>query len=220
MRVVVADCSVVYTGRGDTRLPRAVRAIIIKDDGCVAIHNDKSNKPLNYMGSGNVFTQSFEEDETVWMFDTRKESLQITMHALFSDSFHRLDLDSEGLVRDGTENHLQAWIAENPESIGEGFTLVGREYQTGEGPVDLLMQDAEGNHVAVEVKRTAMTASVDQVRRYVEALTPSHPEVRGIIAAADVRPNTIKLAEKRGIEWVEIPSDWKKTLLTEEVAED
>lgn len=211
MRIIIASCSVIYTGRGDTTLPEAVRAIMIKDDGSISIHNDKSNKPLNYMGKGYVLTETQENGYTKWAFDTRKESLQILLNTIFSDTDHQLDLEDTGLVRDGTENHLQAWLAENPEALGEGFTLVSREYPTGQGPVDLLVLDAEGNPVAVEVKRIAMLGAVDQASRYMEALKDleGFGNVRGMVAALDIRPNTVKLATKRSIECVTLPSDWQ-----------
>lgn len=220
MRIVVASCSVIYTGRGDTKLPQAVRAIILKDDGCISIHNDKSNKPLNYMGKGNVHTETKNGEITMWTFDTRKESLQITMHEVLSDTSFEIDLNDAGLIRDGTEKHLQAWLAEHPESLGEGFTFVAREHQTGAGPVDLLLADKDDNLIAVEVKRIAMTASVDQIRRYVEALQQDGMEnVRGMIAALDVRPNTVKMAERRGIDWAIIPTYWRETAFINEEAE-
>ena len=50
MRLVVARCSVVYTGRLGARLPEARRLIMLKDDGSIAIHADaKAYKPLNWM---------------------------------------------------------------------------------------------------------------------------------------------------------------------------
>jgi RecB family endonuclease NucS len=212
MRIVVASCSAIYTGRGDTQLPKATRAIIIKNDGCVSIHNDKSNKPLNYMGVGSIFTETFVDNHIVWTFDTRKENLQIHLDEIISDTNFDVVIDDEGLVRDGTESQLQEWLSLHPETLGDGFTLVGREYPTGAGPVDLLVLDAAGKPVAVEVKRVAMLTAVDQANRYVEALKLSeeYPDVRGMVAALDIRPNTVKLADKRVIECVTIPADWRK----------
>lgn len=275
MRIVISDCSVVYTGRGDTTLKRAVRAILIKSDGAISIHNDVGNKPLNYMGKDNVFTESIDDDGVIlWTFDTRKdhlfnesiddngnivlnfktrkvnereqESLTVKMHEVISDTEHLLD-DKEKLVKDGTEKHLQEWIAANPECLGEGWSFVQREFETGDGPVDLLVRDDSGNYVAVEVKRTAMLSSVDQLGRYVTAIKESYadrqekvhapplkfskvqlgnmaddidnPEsylfdpllenVRGIIAALDVRPKTALLAEKRGVQYVILDKSWR-----------
>lgn len=213
MRIVIAKCSVVYTGRGDTRMEEAVRAIIIKNDGSVSIHADKSNKPLNYMGKGNVFTVDKKtKHKQVWTFETRKESLQIFITKIVSDTSFSLSNDDAGLVRDGTENHLQGWLAENPQTIGYGFTLVSREFATGAGAVDLLLEDTGGRLIAVEVKRTALSATVYQTLRYVDALKDQFPdkEVLGYIVALDVRPNTLILAEKRKVVCVTVPSNWKE----------
>lgn len=214
MRIVIAKCSAVYTGRGDTKLNESTRAIIIKQDGAVSIHSDLGNKPLNYMGKGNVFSEEIEDDIVLWKFDTRKENLTIHISEIISDSEFELPAEEEGLVRDGTEDHLQEWLADNPEVIGKGYTLVKREYSTGNGPVDLLVEDSLGLPIAVEVKRTAMIAAVDQVGRYVNALSDADDgefhdkQVRGIVVALDIRPNTLKLAEKRGVECVSILEAW------------
>lgn len=211
MRIVIANCSAAYSGRGDTKLNPAVRAIIIKSDGAVSVHPDTGNKPLNYMGKGNIFTEESIDGNVVWEFNTSQENLTLTLHEIVSDSAHELDLDAEGLITEGTENHLQEWLADNPEVIGEGFTFVEREFRTEHGPVDLLMKDPEGNYLAVEIKRIAMLGTVGQVQRYVDAMneTGLHGDVRGLIVARDIRPNTLKLAQKRGIECVVIDSAWK-----------
>ena len=210
MRIIIASCSVIYSGRGDTKLSEAVRAIIIKNDGAISIHNDKSNKPLNYMGKGNVLTEDVVDGCLTWYFDARQESLQVRLHEIISDTKFALVEEDEGLVRDGTENHLQAWLAENPTVLGEGFTFVQREFATGAGAVDLLMYDAEGNPVAVEVKRIAMPTSVYQAIRYVDALKDQEgfENVKGMVVALDLRPNMVKLADKRNIQTVEVPSNW------------
>lgn len=215
MRKIVASCSAIYSGRGDTQLGEGIRAIIFKEDGSVSIHNDKSNKPLNYMGKGNIVTETEIDGHLVWNIDTRKENLQIHLHEIISDTSFGLIMEDEGLVRDGTEHQLQAWLADNPESLGEGFTFVSREYPTGAGPVDLLVEDAQGNPVAVEVKRTAMLTAVDQVNRYVEALKEieGFENARGIVAALDIRPNTLKLAERKNVECVTLPATWKNKFL-------
>jgi RecB family endonuclease NucS len=210
MRILIADCSVIYTGRGDTKMKRAVRSVIVKSDGAVSVHNDAGNKPLNYMGKGNVFSESIVDNELVWQFENTKENLTINLHHVLSDSHHALDLNDEGLIRDGTEKHLQEWLAENPSTLGEGFTLVAREVQTGNGPVDLLMMNALGEHIAVEVKRVAMLGAVGQIMRYTSALEEMelYGPVKGMIAALDVRPKTLKLAEKRGVECLTVREAW------------
>lgn len=190
----------------------AVRAIIIKSDGAVSIHKDASNKPLNYMGKPNVFAEGEEDGVPVWTFDTRKENLTITLHRVISDTAFELPEDDEGLIRDGTEDHLQEWLSENPDALGGDYTLVQREFQTGAGPVDLLVQEPDGSYVAVEVKRVAMLTAVDQVKRYVDAISEmeGYENVRGMIASLDVRPKTQILAEKKGVHCHTIDGDWKE----------
>ena len=53
MRLVIASCSVDYSGRLDAHLPRATRVLMLKADGSVLVHSDGgSYKPLNWMRSG------------------------------------------------------------------------------------------------------------------------------------------------------------------------
>lgn len=229
MQVIIAECSAIYSGRGESTLPRGLRAIIIKRDGSVSIHNDVSNKPLNYMKTASKIVTSNEVGEEVWTFDARHESLSITLH----ETYGKLDedlLDKEnepGLSGNSTESHLQKWLFENPEAIGKGFIPIEREFNTGAGSVDLLMLSPEGNPVAVEVKRVAMLGAIDQIRRYVESMLtlPSQfvilPDVRnpveldftktqGMIAALDLRPKMLLQAEKKLIPTVLIPPTWRK----------
>ena len=48
-------------------------------------------------------------------------------------------------------------------TLGEGYTLVRREYPTAIGPVDIMARDAEGHHVAVEIKRRGGIDGVEQL---------------------------------------------------------
>ena len=184
--------------------------IVVKSDGAVSIHHDQGNKPLNYMGKGNVFTEIVSEDALYWNFDTRKESLQIRITEVLSQVEMEVDVDNSVLERDGTENQLQAWLADHPEALGAGYTFGQREYPTGAGPVDLLVYDELGQPVAVEVKRVAMLGAVDQASRYVEAMKSEEGFERttAIVAALDIRPNTQKLADKRGVRTVVLPEYW------------
>lgn len=52
MRLLVARCEVVYTGRLSTVLPEATRLLMFKDDGSFLVHDDAGGyKPLNWIGS-------------------------------------------------------------------------------------------------------------------------------------------------------------------------
>ncbi|MGH8910545.1 MAG: endonuclease NucS [Egibacteraceae bacterium] len=206
MRLVIARCTVDYIGRLSAHLPPAVRLVMRKADGCVAIHADGgAYKPLNWMNAPNAVV----EDGPVWTVENPKgESLRITFDEVFLDVTHDCGEDP-GLSKDGVEAHLQALLAARPDTVGDGFTLVRREYQTGIGPVDLLCRDADGNAVAVEIKRQGEIDGVEQLARYVERLNrdPLLRPVRGVLAAQRVRPQARVLAEDRGLRWVEVDYD-------------
>ena len=212
MRIVIAKCAAFYTGRCETETNPAVRAIIIKDDGAVSVHCDVGNLPLNYMGAKKTtFTETLEKDCIVWSFDSTTENLTLYLYDVISDSSHELEKIDTGTVNHGTEYHLQAWLAENPEAVGEGYTFVQREFETGEGRVDLLMKDAEDEYVLVEVKRVALSPAVSQVRRYREALqrVEGYENVKAKIAALEVRPSAVKLSQRYDVDYVVVDADWK-----------
>ena len=218
MRLVVATCTVDYDGRLTAHLPAATRLIMVKADGCVAIHADGgAYKPLNWMNAPNILA----EGEDAWVVSNPKgESLTITLHEVHSDQ--RIDLGIDpGLVKDGVEAHLQELLALEPGRLGEGVRLLRREFPTEIGPVDLLCRGADGTvlavevdgrragdgalaadvYLAVEIKRKATIQAVEQLSRYLECIALDGP-VRGILAATDIAPQARTLAERRGIRCV------------------
>ena len=104
MRLVFARCTVDYEGRLTAHLPEATRLIMVKSDGCIAIHADGgAYKPLNWMNAPNKIV----EEEGVWRVSNPKgEMLIITLHEIFSDLTHEMGTDP-GLQKDGVEAHLQ-----------------------------------------------------------------------------------------------------------------
>jgi endonuclease len=59
MRLLVARCSATYDGRLSSTLTSAVRLVMVKADGCVAIHADVgAYKPLNWMNAPNTSGRS------------------------------------------------------------------------------------------------------------------------------------------------------------------
>ncbi len=203
MRLVIAKCTVDYSGRLDAHLPQAVRLLMIKADGCVAIHADGgAYKPLNWMNAPNLFRESGEGSELTWIVTNDKsEKLTIQLHEVLSDSSHEMGSDP-GLEKDGVEAHLQELLAANVERISAGMVLVRREYPTNIGPVDLLCRDQNGQAVAVEIKRRGEIDGVEQLSRYLEFLNRDSnlKPVTGIYAAQEIKPQARVLAEDRGIE--------------------
>jgi RecB family endonuclease NucS len=206
MRLVIARCSVDYAGRLSAHLPMATRLIMVKADGCVAIHADGgAYKPLNWMTAPNTV----REGDTGWeVVNPKGERLIITVHEVLSDSSHDLGIDP-GLRKDGVEAHLQELLAGAPDVIEMGLTLVRREYPTAIGPIDLLCRAADGTTVAIEVKRRGEIDGVEQLARYVERLhlDSSLGAVRGVFVAQVVKPQARVLAEARGFRWLEVNYD-------------
>ncbi|KLL12733.1 MULTISPECIES: endonuclease NucS [Protofrankia] len=207
MRLVIARCSVDYVGRLTAHLPSAVRLLLVKADGSVSIHADgRAYKPLNWMSP----PCAIAEADGVWRVTNRAdEQLVITLEEIMHDSSHDLGVDP-GLQKDGVEAHLQVLLADRPDAIQEGLTLVRREYETGIGPVDLLCRDPDGASVAVEVKRKGEIDGVEQLTRYLARLQDDpflpHP-VRGILVAQSITPQARLLAADRGLTCVTVDYD-------------
>jgi RecB family endonuclease NucS len=187
-------------------LPSAQRLILVKADGSVSIHaDDRAYKPLNWMSP----PCTLQEAPGVWTVTNKAgEQLVLTIEEMLHDSSHELGVDP-GLVKDGVEAHLQVLLAAHPGALGEGMTLVRREYPTPIGPVDLLCRDAVGVSVAVEIKRRGEIDGVEQLTRYLELMNRDAliAPVRGIFAAQEIKPQARVLALDRGIECITIDYD-------------
>jgi hypothetical protein len=216
VRLVIARCSVDYLGRLTAHLPTATRLLMVKADGSVSIHaDDRAYKPLNWMSP----PCRIEEAPGVWrVVNKAGEELRITLEEVFHDTSHELGVDP-GLRKDGVEAHLQELLAAAPGALGAGYTLVRREYPTAIGPVDLLCRDANGRHVAVEVKRRAGIDAVEQLTRYLELLgrDPLLAPVAGVLAAQAIAPQARTLAEDRGIRCVAVDYDALRGLERDEL---
>jgi RecB family endonuclease NucS len=216
VRLVIARCSVDYAGRLDAHLPEATRLIMVKADGCVAIHADGgAYKPLNWMNAPNTI----DDQGDVWVItNPKQETLTITLHEVVSDIEQELGEDP-GLQKDGVEAHLQELLAASPHSIEDGLRLVRREYPTAIGPVDLLCRDQDDRVVAVEVKRRGEIDGVEQLARYIERLQLDSTlgEVRGVYVAQSIKPQAKVLAESRGFRWVEVDYDELRGLRSDEL---
>ncbi|WP_270416989.1 endonuclease NucS [Bifidobacterium pseudolongum] len=214
MRIIVADCSAEYTGRLQATLPMARRVLLIKADNSLLIFSELgSYKPLNWMASPCTITDitpDYADDDPATEVPQKviratatksTDILEVTLQHIYSDETYDLGEDP-GLIKDGVEDHLQRYLAEQIERIGEGATLVRREYPTAIGPVDIMAIDGSGVHVAIEIKRHGGIDGVEQLTRYCELLNrdPLLTPVRGIFAAQTITPQARTLATDRGFE--------------------
>jgi RecB family endonuclease NucS len=208
---VIARCSVDYVGRLTAHLPMAPRLILQKADGSVSIHaDDRAFKPLNWMNPPCTVREAVDDDGTVWTVTHGKsgEKLVLRIAEVMHDSSHELGPDP-GLQKDGVEAHLQELLAEHITTLGDGYTLIRREYPTAIGPVDILCRDGSGATVAVELKRRGDIDGVEQLTRYLELLNrdPALKPVRGVFAAQEIKPQARVLAADRGIGCVTLDYD-------------
>ncbi len=206
MRVIVALCSIDYSGRLKTHLPEATRLLMIKADGTFMVWSDgggSSVKPLNWMTPPTLI----DEDEHGIVVRKVKgdDRLDIRIAEVVSDVTHDMG-EAAALQKDGVERELQELLAGAPEWCGEGLRLVRREWPTDIGPVDLMCRDSDEEWIAVEIKRVGTIQSVEQLTRYLERLRldPAKSSIRGVLAAQVVKPQARVLAEARGLDWVEV----------------
>src|SRR6187200_1516142 len=139
MRLVIARCSVDYTGRLTAHLPLATRLLVHKGDGSLLVHSDGgSYKPLNWMSPPCTLTVQEPDAETaaagvieLWRVTHAKtgDALLVRIYEVLHDSAHELGIDP-GLVKDGVEADLQRLIAEQVDVIGADLSLVRREFPT------------------------------------------------------------------------------------------
>ena len=198
---MIARCQVDYAGRLTAHLPMATRLLLVKADGSVSVHSDdRAYKPLNWMSPPCWLT---EEPGTWTVANPAGEKLVIKLEEVLHDSAHELGAEP-GLVKDGVEAHLQELLAEHITTLGDGYSLIRREYMTAIGPVDILCRDGLGVTVAVEIKRRGEIDGVEQLTRYLELLNRDSllSPVQGVFAAQLIKPQARTLAEDRGIRCV------------------
>ena len=206
MRLLVARCSVTYDGRLGAHLAPAVRLVLCKADGSIAVHSDsKAYKPLNWMNP----PCTIEETESGIEARTPKgEVLRIELHEVLHDTRVELGKDP-GLEKDGVEAELQELLAARVAAMRADLTLLRREYPTDIGPVDLLCQDGDGRTIVVEEKRVGEIAGVDQLLRYQERLDRDarFAPTAGLLVAQLIKPQTKVYAESKGVAWLEVDLD-------------
>jgi RecB family endonuclease NucS len=201
MRLIVARCEVTYSGRLHAFLPESTRLLMLQADGSVLVHADAgAYKPLNWMTPPTVL------EPTDGLVVVRKRAgrsedrLEIRLLEVLSDVTHDMG-EAAGLEKDGVERDLQLLLADDPTRVEPGLRLVKREWPTDVGPVDLMCRGEDDGWVAVEIKRVGTIDAVEQLSRYLACIRadPSRADCRGILAAQQLKPQAVALAEQRGI---------------------
>jgi RecB family endonuclease NucS len=94
-----------------------------------------------------------------------------------------------------TEELLTELISMAPSMLDEDATVVGREYPTSTGIIDLLLLDKDGTPIVVEVEVTATEQAVGQVSKLAEGYSKS-PERQqiGIRPRGSTKEKTVRKA--------------------------
>jgi RecB family endonuclease NucS len=206
MRLIVARCEVRYTGRLTAVLPEALRLLMVKSDGSFMVHADTGGfKPSNWMTAPTVIEEGAGRIIVRKRAGATEDQLEILISEIVSDVEHDMG-EAAALEKDGVERDLQEALAAAPESCGEGFRLVRREWPTDIGPVDLMCRDGDDEWIAVEIKRIATIDAVEQLTRYLERIRrdPAMASCRGVLAAQAIKPQARVLAQARGLVCVEV----------------
>jgi RecB family endonuclease NucS len=206
MRLIVARCEVSYSGRLNAFLPESTRLLMLKEDGSVLVHADAGGyKPLNWMTPPTVIETSDDLVVVRKRAGRSEDRLEIKLLEVLSDVTHDMG-EAAGLEKDGVERDLQLLLADDPTHVEAGLRLVKREWPTDVGPVDLMCRDEDDGWVAVEIKRIGTIDAVEQLTRYLDCIRvdPARAECRGILAAQQIKPQAIALADQRGIATVTV----------------
>ena len=98
-------------------------------------------------------------------------------------------LEETEAVSEVLESEIEASIISNPEILEEGLELIGNQYATSVGRIDILCRDKDRNFVVIELKRgTGTHKVVGQIQKYmawvIENLAKDK-QVRGIIVVRE-----------------------------------
>lgn len=206
--VFACKCTIRYSGRAESYLPKGDRVVIIKNDGALVVHQPAGNAPINYMKAGTNHAMKTENNLLMLKSQNilQKERMEIAIEKMHFFNSHRLE-DGEAIRISGTEEDMSNMIYNHPEMIEEGFKQVSQEEQTKYGFIDVMGVDREGILTIVECKRyKAELSAVTQLRRYVEKIMASKgiTKVRGIIAAPAITENAKKMLEDWRFEYRKI----------------
>jgi len=99
------------------------------------------------------------------------------------------DFEETEAVSEVLESEIETSIISNPEILEEGLELVGNQYPTPVGYIDILCRDKNGNFVVVELKRGRGSYKVvGQIQKYMAWVSENlakNKQVRGIIVVKE-----------------------------------
>lgn len=204
--VLIAKCSVSYTGRASSEAKDSARLIILKRDGTVLVHESVGCDPLNWQPKSAVSVKPISESEVELRAVRNVPREELSVRIKGSVLVTVAELGEVGLVLHGKEEDIIEELAKTPSLVMKGATLVAREVSTPFGRVDVMLKDGSGRLVVVEVKRSrADIEAVQQLQRYVEYYKRLGIEVYGVLVAPEVSSQALKYLGDRGLKYVKYP---------------
>ncbi len=228
----VGRCTVEYDGRAASTLGAGDRHLMIKPDGTVMVHTDEGRQPVNWQppgctcaverdgdggpndrrtGDGRIEDGRSETggaDDRLVIRSTRSspdEALSVSFERVFQVSAFDLTDEAE-LALTGTHEDLRRRVLADPDLVEPGVSPIATERDTAAGAVDIYGEDADGNPVVLELKRSrAGPDAVGQLDRYVAAVD-REPDVdgpvRGVLVAPSATDRARRMLEERRLEFV------------------
>jgi hypothetical protein len=91
VRLIVARCEVVYTGRLNAVLPVSTRLLMLKSDGSVLVHADSGGyKPLNWMTPPTMIEEDGNRIVVRKRAGRTEDRLEIHILEVLSDADHEM----------------------------------------------------------------------------------------------------------------------------------
>ena len=202
--VMVASCSVEYSGRTGSHLGEGERLIIVKGDGCILVHRGRDYQPVNWQPSGCII-QAQSNNETLVLKAVRPNPLEsltlVVREVQFLGTF--LLQDSAEFILHASEEEMQRAIILQPDIIELGFKILDYEKKVPPGFVDVYGIDSDGNTIVIEIKKDpAGFPAIKQLLEYLKYLqAPPGRKLRPIIVAPSIAKGSQSTLAKSGIEF-------------------
>ena len=207
MLLLVATCTVNYSGRTGSQLGQGERLIILKEDGCVLVHRGRDYQPVNWQPSGCIIRSQIVEGHLLVkaVRPSPLESLSIDASKVQLLVTVRLDDEAE-FILNATEEEMQKAILVQPDIVEPGLQIMEFEKKVLPGFVDVYAADSEGNTVVIEIKKDA--AGVPAAKQLIEYLKHVHAppgrRVRPILVAPSLAKGVQPVMAKAGIEFKQL----------------
>lgn len=204
---VFSECEVLYSGRAASVAEAGDYLVMVKQDGSVQVHGQRSVKPVNWQPRTDDIFVGIEDGVAVLRAERFNPSELVRVAFLAPALALAVRLGDGGdFVLVGSEAEMQQALARHPEVIEPGLAVLERELPTEVGGIDLFARDAQGALVVVELKRSkASHEAVHQLSRYVESVRRSTGErVRGILAAPAATAPALTQLGNLGLEFREL----------------